>query len=164
MAYRSGMEFRSGGLAPYIGALIPASIASSFIGMVLLAIWAVVTAGPVEVTGPLELALVIAAAGLGLGLAIVLGSFVVAFYLSLLGLPVALLLGRYLHYPWALAIALVDAAGSAFLVATGTRLGIFGNDSFSLPAFLMILGFALPAGYLYRRSVIALRDEAELAY
>lgn len=100
-------------------------------------------------------------AGLALGLGVVLAAFVVGFYLALFGLPVALLLGRHIHHPWALAVALIDAAGSAFIATTGSRLGLLGDD-FAWRGFLMVLLFAVPAGYLYRRSVIAFREEAEL--
>ena len=96
----------------------------------------------------------------GIGLAVTAATFIVGFYLALLGLPVALALGRHLHTPWALAVALLDAGASALFVVTGDRIGAMGPGGPSILGFLFVLSFALPAGYLYRRGVIALREQA----
>lgn len=97
---------------------------------------------------------------MGIGLAVTAATFTVGFYLALFGLPVAAALGRHLHSPWALAIALSDAGASALFVVTGDWIGVMGPGGPSILVFLCVLSFALPAGYLYRRGVIALREQA----
>lgn len=89
-------------------------------------------------------------------------TFVVGFYLAVFGLPVALMLGRHLHSPWALAVALVDAGAAALFAVTGDRIGAIDAGGPSMLFFLWVLSFALPAGYLYRRGVMELREQAEL--
>ena len=99
--------------------------------------------------------------GLALGVGTVAATFVVAFYLCIFGLPIAVLLGNRIRHPLALAISLLDACAGAIFATTGTKLGLLGAGEFSLEAFALVLCFALPAGYLYRRNVIALRETSE---
>lgn len=88
-------------------------------------------------------------------------TFFVGFYLCLFGLPVALLLGDRIRHPFALLIALVDAAISAVIVGGGSRFGLFEIDTLASLLFALVLAFALPAGYFYHRNVIAMRDTLE---
>lgn len=101
--------------------------------------------------------------GLALGISAVAATFVVAFYLCVFGLPIAVLLGNRIRHPLALAISLLDASAGAIFATTGSTLGLFNDGEFSPEAFALVLCFALPAGYLYRRNIIALREQAEFA-
>ena len=116
---------------------------------------------PVEDAGDLFAMLVMG--GIALLLGWVAAIFIVSFYLLLFGMPVALLLGDRIRHPLALGVALIDAAISAALVVSGSALDLLEGGAFHVRTFAIVLCFALPAGYLYRRSVIAFRDEAELA-
>ena len=102
------------------------------------------------------------AIGVALGAAIIAASFVVAFYLVICGLPIAALLGNRITHPAALGIALVDALGAAAFAVSGSILSPSYVPGFPWGPFLMVACFAIPAGYLYRRNVIAMREEAEL--
>lgn len=163
MPYRSGFEFRNGGLGPYLGAIPLAAVGSACVGVGALIIWLLLTELTWSLPSSLS-ALALGAIGVtaGVGFAVTAASFVVGFYLAIFGLPVALVLGPHLHSPWALTVALLDAGASALFVVTGDRLGALESDGPSILLFLWALSFALPAGYLYRRGVIALREQAAL--
>ena len=111
---------------------------------------------------PIELLLLIMAIGVGIAAAIVAASFVVAFYLIICGVPIAALLGHRITHPAALGIALVDALISAAFAVSGSILNPSYEPGFPWVPFLMVACFALPAGYLYRRNVIAMREEVGL--
>lgn len=97
-------------------------------------------------------------AGWFLAFALVASTFVVAWYLVVFGLPVALVLGDRIRHPLALAVSLIDALAASLIATAGTWLGLSESGNLS-PGFLAaVLCFALPAGYLYRRNVIAMRD------
>jgi hypothetical protein len=98
---------------------------------------------------------------LGLALAVIAATFIVAFYLAVFGLPIAILLGKRIRHPLALGVSLIDAGIGALVALTGSTFGIFGIDESSPGAYALVLSFALPAGYFYRRNIIALRDHAE---
>lgn len=91
-------------------------------------------------------------------LALIAATFLVAFYLFVFGLPIALLLGDRIRHPLALAVALVDAVLAAAIATGGSWLGVFEADKLLSPAFGVVLAFALPAGFLYRRNVITMRE------
>lgn len=112
---------------------------------------------------PAEILLMIIAAGFVIAGAVMGATFVIAFYLVLFGLPVAWLLGARIAHPLALGLALVDALISAGLAVGGSDILSSGEDgTFPWVAYLMVSAFALPAGYLYRRQIIAARETAEL--
>ena len=88
------------------------------------------------------------------------GTFVVAFYLVLFGLPVALLLGERIRTPAGLAIAMATGLSAAVVVSRW----MWGMPSASgKPAVweeaMVISCFVVPAAWLYRRQVIAMLDE-----
>lgn len=97
---------------------------------------------------------------IGLAIAVTAATFVTGFYLAVFGLPFAILLGERIRHPLALGFSLLDASVGAVVAVTGGRLGILTSEGDGLPIglLLIVLCFALPAGYLYRRNVIAMRD------
>ncbi len=86
-----------------------------------------------------------------------IGTAFCAFYIAIVGVPIAWLLGRRLAAPLGLAVAVGIAVlagavlGSAFWAAP-----VFGNGG-GLFA-LMVMAYALPAGLFYRRSVLTARS------
>jgi hypothetical protein len=109
-----------------------------------------------------EFALGLLGISAGIGIAVTAATFVVGAYLVMFGLPVAMVLGRHLHSPWALTVALLDAGAGALFAVTGNRIGALEGDGPSLLFFLLVLSFALPAGYLYRQGVVMLREQAAI--
>lgn len=128
--------------------------------MACLGGWALLSLGPIPFGGPGDIIAGLFFATLALGIGTIAATFVVAFYLCLFGLPIAVLLGKRIGHPFALAISLLDAAIGALVATTGNRFGLFGGEGFTIEAFALVLCFALPAGYIYRRNVIALREIA----
>ena len=163
MPYRSGFEFRNGGLGPYIEAIPLAAVGSACLGVALLVIWLLLTemSWSVVPSSPGEFASVLVGLITGIGFAVTAAAFVVGFYLVIFGLPVAILLGPRLHRPWALTVTLLDAGASTLFVMTSDSIEVLQPDGPPILLFLWALSFALPAGYLYRRGVIALREQAE---
>ena len=86
-----------------------------------------------------------------------IGTLFCAAIVALIGVPVAWAMGRRLGSPLGLAVA----AGAALVAG-----GMLGSAFWSSPLFgddgplyaLMILGYALPAGLLYRRAVLDARS------
>lgn len=162
MPYISTFEGRHTRLRSVVAAVVPASMIAAAFGVACLGAYAIVFEGLMTAEGAAALLGALVMAGTFLVVGWVAAIFVVAFYLVVFGMPVALLLGDRIRHPLALAIALVDAVVSAMLVVGGSALNLFEGDGFHLPTFGIVLCFALPAGYFYRRSVIALRDESGL--
>lgn len=131
-------------------------------GVACLGAYAILFDGLMAIESAADLLGALVMAGIFMLVGWVVAIFVVAFYFVLFGMPVALLLGDRIRHPLALAVALVDAVISAMLVVSGSALNLIEGDGFHLPTFGIVLCFALPAGYFYRRSVIALRDENSL--
>lgn len=163
MPYRPSFAGNSLGIGPALEALIPASILSAAIGVGCLASWFLLTIPREELNSPQAVLGGLILFGFALAIATIAAIFVVAFYLCVFGLPLAVLLGHRIGHPLALGISLLDAAAGALVATTGSKLGFLGADEFSAGAFAAVLCFALPAGYLYRRTIIALREQAEFA-
>jgi hypothetical protein len=88
------------------------------------------------------------------------GTFMVAFYLLVFGLPVALLLGERIRTPAGLLTALTSGLVAAY-VAQRWMLGLPGvsGEPSHWEEALALSCFALPAAWFYRRQVIAMLDE-----
>lgn len=88
------------------------------------------------------------------------GTFIVAFYLVIFGLPVALLLGERIRTPAGLLAAMVTALAAAYIAGRWMfgMPGVSGEPAL-LEQALTLCCFVLPAGWLYRRQVIAMLDE-----
>jgi len=151
------------GIGPAASALIPASMMSAAVGMACLGGWALLALPPLAPDGPEDIIAALVFGSFALGVGAIAATFIVTFYLCIFGLPIAVLLGDRIRHPLALAISMVDALAGAIFATTGSKLGMFGGDDPSPEAFALVLCFALPAGYLYRRNIIALREQAEFA-
>lgn len=88
------------------------------------------------------------------------GTFVVAFYLVIFGLPVALLLGERIRTPTGLLAAMATGAASAYAAMRWlwSMTWASGEPVWNGEA-LVVLCFVLPAAWFYRRQVITMLDE-----
>lgn len=88
------------------------------------------------------------------------GTFIVAFYLVIFGLPVAILLGERIRTPAGLLIAMATGAAAAW-AASRWMWGVPGISvaPSSWEEALVLACFVLPAAWFYRRQVIAMLDE-----
>jgi hypothetical protein len=167
VAYRGSFGRPATRLAATAGAIVPASILSGFIGTACLT--ALFMAGALfrgDLFPPSLEGLISALMFTGTMIAFgsFAGAFVVAWYLVVFGLPVALLLGERIRTPGGLLVAMVTAAAAA-LIAIRWMWG------FTLPSdeplwqeeALIIFAFVLPAAWSYRRQVIAMLDELPAA-
>jgi len=88
------------------------------------------------------------------------GTFVVAFYLVLFGLPVALLLGERIRTPTGLAIAMATGLSAAVVVSRWMwRMPSASGEPAVWEEAMAIACFVVPAAWFYRRQVIAMLDE-----
>ena len=78
-------------------------------------------------------------------LGMLIGSVFIGLTILVLGMPIAALLKRQIASAWGVAVALGCAFGAAFLIGL-----LFGNAL----AGLIILPYALPAGYFYRQEIL----------
>lgn len=161
MVYRPSAQIFERNVGPVAGAILPASLVASSIGtlaMVLLLLFELDgwSGGVPSVSEALVFVLVTLVA---LGFAVVAGFVGVAFYLAIFGVPVALVLGPRIGHPLALAISLLDAALAVGFAVTGSLVHGSGTGGFPFGGFAIALCYALPAGYFYRRNIIAMREE-----
>lgn len=129
--------------------------------MACLGGWLVLFSGEFPVGGPSEIIASLVFLTFALAVGMVGATFIVAFYLFIFGVPVALLLGDRIRHPVALGVSLVDASAGAVFATTGSKLGLLGSGEFAPQAFALALCFALPAGYVFRRNIIVLREQLE---
>lgn len=142
---------------------MPASVAAAVIGTVSLMViylTAAMFAGAFGSFSIEDLLSVLVVSGAAIALGSIGGTFVIAFYLVLFGLPVALLLGERIRTRAGLGIAIATGVVAAFAVSRW----IWGLPSISgeTPAWeeaLALSCFVLPAAWFYRRQVIAMLDE-----
>ena len=160
MVYRPSRYIIERNLGPVTAAIFPASLIASAIGTA--AIVPLLLLEMREFNGSIpnisEALLFSGFVAIVLGFVVIAGFVVVAFYLALFGAPIAMLLGHRIAHPLALGIALVDAALAAAIAVTGS---LFQNSGTAFPigGFAIALCYALPAGYFYRRNVVAMRQE-----
>jgi hypothetical protein len=163
VAYRGGFGRPASRLAATAGAIVPASIIAGLIGTVCLT---VTMTGMAFFTGGfatfsldgLLAALVFTGALIAVGS--IGGTFTVAFYLVIFGLPVALLLGERIRTPAGLLAAMATAAAATY-AAMRWLWGMTwasGEPVWNGEA-LVVLCFVLPAAWFYRRQVITMLDE-----
>lgn len=101
--------------------------------------------------------------GVALAMGAIGGTFVVGFYLILMGLPVALLLGEHIRGP----IGLIAALGSGVVAVLAISHWLWRGPSISgatdfWEGLVTLSCFAIPAAWFYRRQVIAMLDEHDL--
>ncbi|MFM7379304.1 MAG: hypothetical protein ACKO1O_14440 [Erythrobacter sp.] len=86
----------------------------------------------------------------------VIGTFFCAFYIALVGVPVAFLLGRRLAGPLglgvAIGIALATGVAAAGIIGADS---LWGGDGWFFP--VLATAYALPGGLFYRRAVLTSR-------
>jgi hypothetical protein len=163
VAYRGGFGRPATRLAATAGAIIPASIISGLIGTVGVTIFYVAALLLDGFLSPVSLESLINALMLT-GMMIAIGSFggafVVAWYLVIFGLPVALLLGERIRTPGGMFVAMATALAAA-LIAMRWMWGVTAASPEALwqDDALIVFAFVLPAAWFYRRQVIALLDE-----
>ena len=103
------------------------------------------------------------AMGFMLAFATIAAGFVTAFYLFVIGLPVALLLRERIRSPASLFFIcplIILAAGFVHYRTFGGLLSD-GDPLATLPSMALVLVFAIPAGLLYRHYIIAMMDEVD---
>lgn len=169
MRYRPGHQFIDNRIGAVTYTILPASVISGLIGTVILMIGAAVLAlasGELSLGSIGELVMLLVVAGSGIALGTIAGAVVVAFYLFLFGLPVALLLGERIREPIGLVAAIASAViASALAMAWLSGARSEGLDPVHVPWdwIAAIAAFATPAFWFYRRSVILALDELAVA-
>lgn len=163
MVYRGGFGHPESRLAALAGAIVPAAILAGLIGTVCLTVTFMVAAlwaGEFSTFSLEELLSVLVFTGMFIAMGSIGGTFVVAFYLVIFGLPVALLLGERIRTPAGLLSAMATGLAAA-LVAIYWMWGITADsdDTIWQDDALFVLCFVLPAAWFYRRQVIAMLDE-----
>ncbi|KPQ31762.1 MAG: hypothetical protein HLUCCX21_03095 [Porphyrobacter sp. HL-46] len=144
-------------------AIVPASIIAGVIGTAALMVVymsAAALAGALSATSLEDLLSFLVVGGAAIAVGSIGGTFVVAFYLVIFGLPVALMLGERVRTPAGLLIAMATGLAAAYVVSRW----MWGMPSVSgepspWEEALVLLCFVLPAAWFYRRQVIAMLDE-----
>ena len=165
MGYRPGFQYENRRLGAPLAAIVPASIISGLCGTVILMFCVLVMAlasGELPFRSLDEMVMVLVAGGMAIALGTIMGAFVVAFYILIVGFPIAALLGDQLHGSIGWAVSLLSAtagAVTAFIWMWGK------TDPSGIPyewdLILPLAPFALPAAYFYRRQVISMLDTYE---
>jgi hypothetical protein len=167
VAYRGGFGRPATRLAATAGAIIPASINSGLIGTVCITIPFVAALLLDGFLSPVSLESLINAlmlTGMMIAIGSFAGTFAVAWYLVIFGLPVALLLGERIRTPTGMVVAIATAAAAALIAISW----MWGFTAASPEAIwwddaLIVVPFVLPAAWFYRRQVIAMLDELPAA-
>lgn len=161
MVYRPSAQIFERNVGPVAAALLPASLIASSIGTLALVLLLLFEFGGWSggVPSVFEALVFVLVTLVALGFAVVAGLFLVAFYLAIFGVPVALVLGPRIGHPLALAISLLDAALAAAFAVTGSLMHGSGTDGFPFGGLAIALCYALPAGYFYRRNIVVMREE-----
>lgn len=107
------------------------------------------------------LLLILVVVGVGTVFAVIAATFIASFYLLVFGMPVAALMRNKLRGPIGIAITVAVA-----LFAASVFMGVFSvapERWFDLnwEGAAMILAYALPAGFLYRKTVLSLLEELD---
>ncbi len=163
MAYRpsyAGFDLNAG--SAFAGVL-PASFQAAVIGTGLTLAWIAATAVIAKGLPDPIVALQMALGGLMVAiLPIIIATVFCAIYIGVVGVPIAALFGARLDTPAGLAVAIgaALATGLAAMVVFGFR-PLFGEVDWQFA--LMVFAYALPAGLLYRRAVLAARQISPFA-
>lgn len=161
MPYRSSYDLLGRWGKPQVTAIVPTSILTGLIGSGILVILILVTVPDVRTMPIGEIFAMLALSGLAIAFAAVTAMFIVAFYIVLFGLPFALVLHERMRRPYSLPFALVIATVTGMLA--GWQFSGWDPNYLYRPdkRTLIFLGFALPAGYFYRKFVIAAMDAVD---
>lgn len=158
MGYRphsAGFELNAGSA---IAGVLPASFQAAAIGSGLTLAWlgimAVIAEGLPE---PLFALKLIPGMALAAMIAIIIGTVLCAFYIGLVGAPLAALLGHRLDSRFGLALAVLSAVVTAIVALAAFGLWpLFDTPDWQFA--LLVFAYALPAGLLYRRAVLTARQ------
>lgn len=144
------------------GAIVPAAILAGLIGTVCLTVTFMVAAlwaGEFSTFSLEGLLGALVFTGMFIAIGSIGGTFVVAFYLVIFGLPAALLLGERIRTP----AGLLAAMTTGLVAAYAANRWMWGMPSVSgQPSAwegAIVLCFVLPAAWFYRKQVIAMLDD-----
>ena len=161
-----GSHFRPA--SPFFSAVFPASATAAFIGMSLLTLYYLGSAllqAANSATGSIDLIdmlLNLVASAFLVGAGMLAATLVVATYMLVFGLPIAMVLRDQIRRTTGL-IASVATAIIATLIAAKILTAPGGSGMIDdWQVYTVLLCFSLPAGLLYRRAVIGFLDEAEI--
>ena len=167
MPYRPSYGAGAFGSVPLLAAIVPASMIAAICGVSVLGVLALASmVGTDWAATPMAVLNGLFYLSLMLVVSLVAATFVTAFYLTIFGLPVAWMLGKRIRHRGAWLLILPAILASAAF-ASHWLLGDYSNQmddwrTFDPIPFVIVLGFALPAGFFYRQNVISMLDEAEL--
>ncbi len=159
MTYQPSYELFGRWAKPQVTAIIPASGMAALIGTAGFVLLTLLFEPILHIPTLGELFSFLVMGGVATVFAAISALFVTAFFISLLGLPIALVMGETIRKPIALPVAMGVAAAGALFVAW--RFSGGETDYFADERMLPFLLFALPAGYFYRRFIIAAMDAQE---
>lgn len=163
MRYRPSYAGFELGTGSALAGVLPASLSAAGIGTLLTAlVVAPVSFLDAGLSGLSELVGGVFALGFVAMIVMLVATVFCAFYIGLLGLPIAALMGRRLERPEGLAVALGTAFAGALVATAIFEAWPFGPiESWSFG--VLVLAYALPAGVLYRQSVLSARQLSPFA-
>ena len=163
MGYRpsfAGFELNAGSA---LEGVLPASFQAAVIGSGLLLAWLAVASVIADgLPDPVFVLKLIPGVALAVMMAITISTVVCAFYIALVGAPLAALLGHRLESQFGLALAVLSAVITAMVALAAFGLWpLFDTPDWQFA--LLVFAYALPAGLLYRRAVLTARQFSPFA-
>lgn len=163
MGYRpsfAGFELNAGSA---IAGVLPASFQAAAIGSGLTLAWLAIAAVIAEgLADPLFVLKIIPGVIVAGVIAIIIATVLCAFYIGLVGAPLAALLGQRLDTRFGLALAVLSAVITAIVALAAFGLWpLFDTPDWQFA--LLVFAYALPAGLLYRRAVLTARQFSPFA-
>jgi hypothetical protein len=158
VAYRpssAGFELNAGSA---LAGVFPASFQAAAVGSTLTLVW-LLLAGLIDEGLSFAALSFWAIPGLLFMMLVttIIGTAFCAFYIAIVGVPVAWLLGRRLAAPLGLGVAVCLAVlAGAVLGSTFWAAPVFGDDGWLFA--LIVMAYALPAGLFYRQAVLTARS------
>lgn len=160
MVYRPGHAAIDLNAGSALSAIIPsaalAAAIGSFLAWAYLAIFELISVFALGFEGVVAFALSLL---LFLTIGTLVGTALCAFYIGLIGAPIAMLLGPRIDRGYSIIVSIIAAMVTSNLAGTlmaGDFLSWEASEKWHFVALL--LAYSIPAGLLYRRSVIAARN------
>jgi len=156
----AGFELNAGSA---IAGVLPASFQAAAIGSGLTLAWLAIAAVIAEgLADPLFVLKIIPGVIVAGVIAIIIATVLCAFYIGLVGAPLASLLGQRLDTRFGLALAVLSAVITAIVALAAFGLWpLFDTPDWQFA--LLVFAYALPAGLLYRRAVLTARQFSPFA-
>jgi len=156
----AGFELNAGSA---IAGVLPASFQAAAIGSGLTLAWLAIAAVIAEgLADPLFVLKIIPGVIVAGVIAIIIATVLCAFYIGLVGAPLAALLGQRLDTRFGLALAVLSAVITAIVALAAFGLWpLFDTPDWQFA--LLVFAYALPAGLLYRRAVLTSRQFSPFA-